>query len=63
MTPDQQKILLLNQLKSMVIELDDRLGDNNPWKDVSFDDYDVSELRSLKSSLHELLYAPPSRSR
>lgn len=63
MTPEQQKLLLITQVKSMVAEVSERLGDDNPWTQINFDEYDVSSLAAIKRMLHELLYAPPPRVR
>jgi len=62
MTEEQQKQMLLLAVRSMVIELDDRLGDDNPWKFIDFDAWNVRDLSAVKRTLHELLYVPPKRS-
>ncbi len=61
--PKLQQIMLLAQVKSMIIELNERLGDANPYADLSVDTYGLDELIVLKRNLHELLYAPPPRGR
>jgi hypothetical protein len=59
---DQQHILLLAQVRSMAVLLDSRLGDDNPWRQIAFDEYNNSDLASVKKLMHELLYAPPPKS-
>lgn len=61
MTPEQSKEILVAQVRSMILELDARLGDSNPWRTLSLDEYEVTDLASIKKLLHELLYAPPAK--
>jgi hypothetical protein len=58
-----QQQLLLAQVQSMLVELDERLGDENPWRLIDFTTYTISDLAAVKKLMHELLYAPPPRGR
>ncbi len=60
---EQLRSILLVQIHAMIILANDRLGDENPYATLSYDDYDVVTLAVLKRQLHELLYSPPSRNR
>jgi len=62
MNSDSQQPLLLAQCQSMVILLDSRLGQLNPWRNVNLESYSASDLADVRKLMHELLYAPPSRS-
>jgi len=61
-TENQQKMLIA-EVRSMIILLDERLGDANPWRDIELDGLNSSELANARRLIHELLYAPPPRSR
>lgn len=61
MTPEQQLELLLTRVKSMVIVLNERLGDDNPWNLINYEEYSLSDLAAVKRLMHELLYPPPPR--
>jgi hypothetical protein len=61
MDPNVQQAVMLAAVKSMVIEVGERLGDDNPWSQIGFDAWDAHDLAGVKKLLHELLYAPSSR--
>jgi hypothetical protein len=63
MNQDQQRVILLASVRSMISELTDRIGDTNPYLSVDLESYDISDLSLIKRTLHELLYAPPPRGR
>jgi len=58
---DLQQVLLLAQVRSMTILLNEKLGDANPWRSIQFDAYSSMDLAYVKKLMHELLYAPPPR--
>jgi hypothetical protein len=59
---DIQKEFILAEVRSMIILLDQRLPDENPWASVDLASATVPDLVSAKKLLHELLYSPPIRS-
>lgn len=61
--PEIQKNILAKQVKTMITEVSERVGDENPYLDMNIDDLDLAALGQLKRSLHEVLYVPPPRSR
>lgn len=61
--PDIKHSMLKAEVLSFIILLNERLGDNNPWSDVAVDDLSIDDLVSARRLLHDLLYAPPPRSR
>ena len=63
MEASTQRLLLTAEVKSMVTLLNDRLGSDNPWLLVNFDDLPDDALASARRLMHELLYAPPPRTR
>jgi len=63
MTDDQQKAMLRVTISSMIVELDERLGDENPFRSFDISAFTIPELAAFKRTLKELLYAPPVRSR
>ena len=50
-------------VRAMIAELDERLGDENPYRSVDVDSYSDPELFALRRALHEVAYAPPPRGR
>lgn len=61
MNIDLQKELLVAQCHSMALLLNGRLGDENPWALIEYNEYDIADLAAIKKLMHELLYAPPGR--
>jgi hypothetical protein len=57
-----QKDLLLTQVRSLIIAYEERFG-VNPYVTLKLEELDVRQLATLRRNLHEVLYAPPPRSR
>lgn len=53
--------MLLTQVRSMISQLTERLGDENPWAAHDLEKLSEAELAAVKRMVHELLYAPPPR--
>jgi hypothetical protein len=56
-----QKALLLAAVRVMIAEVTERIGDSNPYLSMDLDSYSISDLNVIKRTLHEILYAPPTR--
>jgi hypothetical protein len=56
---EQTLALLRAAVKSLIIEANERLGDENPYAALEIDALGERELGVAKRYLHELLYAPP----
>lgn len=58
-----QQTLLIAVVRTMISEVSERLGDENPYSQLVIDDLSIPDLVAVKRNLHEVLYAPPPRSR
>lgn len=56
-----QELILRNTVKSMIVELSERIGDENPWLTTDVDVLKLQDLTAMRRALHELLYVPPTR--
>lgn len=61
--PEFTREISLATVRAMIAELDERLGDDNPYRDIDVEAYSDSELYALRRALHEVTYVPPTRGR